>query len=277
MDEDEFGGHNLKEVLWSALNAKEIKNRFPSNDSRGGVAILVSTALHEDDSQDMTYWFEVVGNFYHNLFKRLQYFDGVELGREPVLRFGATTEDLKEVINEAYFSSIVTIGHGRCGVWSATDDAVDWGHVAEIVNSVPEPNLKSGFWMHLTCLPKLEEEPLAYHIPFPYFAMRDANNILGLEDKRGNGGLFALEELIGVCDNMVEPVRIGRIANNSFLPKIEAWKKVSSAKEVLKAGFVDSLISIAREYNQTYSRTGDAYYKDVVNHLIGEAYIQQFK
>lgn len=247
---------NLRDVIWHYLNKRDYQMRFPVVDKNGGVAILVSDSLKKGENPEQNqYWNDLIGRFYFNLFKRLNNFDGVELGKQPVLWTGATTEDLKEAVHDPYFSSIITVGHGRYGVWGATDEGIDWAHVASY--SAQSNHLKSGFWMHLTCTP-IDEEPLSGMIPFPYFAMRDQNNILGLQDRNGHGRLYYSEEFVGV-NGTVEPVRLERIAQHSFLPKLEAWKKVLKYNPTLEALF---------KHGQELTQSQDPFWRELGKYLL---------
>jgi len=236
LSEMEIGNYNLKKVIGTFLKIRETQLNLPMIDEKGGVAILVSYALNPDEVESKKYSRETIGKFYFEMFKRLQYFDGVELGKKPVLRLEATTDDLHEVLDNPYFSSIIVIGHGRYGVWSATDKAIDWAHVADYM--VESKNLKSGFWMQLTCTPTVDE-PISLMVPFSYFAMKDPYSILSLED-RGREGEYNNKDFMGVTSDQesthIQPVRFERQVNNSFLPKLEEYQKMQRELASIKRG-----------------------------------------
>ena len=186
------------------------------------VAILVSTHENDNDSPDLGHYNRIAGRFYQALFSKIKEFDGISVSGADLVQ-GATRQTLERVLKDSRYSSIVTIGHGRYGVWAASDGAIDWATSAEYTKRAG--HLKSGFWLQLSCMPNPEQEPIGLQIPFGYFAMRDPNNVLSIKDDRDDG-LFYAEEFVGADkEGNIKQVNLQRISGQSFMPQMEQWRQ----------------------------------------------------
>lgn len=108
----------------------------------------------------------LVGTSYQVVFEK-------KFGANAELITGATSQDLRAVIRDKRFANIFLIGHANHHVWCASDKAVSWGDLGNMVDE----HLKDGIFATVGCGAIISWN----RIPLGYFVVADHKQLFGYE------------------------------------------------------------------------------------------------
>lgn len=111
----------------------------------------------------------------------------LEAGEQYKLMFGrnaklfdyASSQDLREVIQDEDFAHIFVIGHANHHSWRASDKSVDWFDLGQMVNG----HLKNGIFANVGC-GGINSWNM---IPLGYFVVANHSTLLGYEAEYADG------------------------------------------------------------------------------------------